>query len=374
MLKRKDWLLFKEREGEAEAESSDDGSEAQERISSDSEEESSSEGGDQDSDEDQSQSLSSIEEADVRRLEDLSEDEFDGNEKEAAAAEASSIKEQWLAASKTDAANLPRGVLSCRLCKGTLLLGPVSLRQHLGSKRHEARVKHKAADYEPICLAAKQVEDSGLETHRERLIRIKLAAEQPSTGIKKNSRALKRERKLRKEAKKAEGKPGKRERAELRTSGGVTKVAKKAKSATQQLKRKKVESKPTSAKKAEPAKQHLDKRKEIESRPKTIGESPPTKKCRVHLAATPELRPKVPAQQAEENVGHGKQGSFWSSPSLSKQTKPKAPQRKTNGQKKVKKAKPKIETKEVSKEVEYPANRAGRRKAIKDRLKARGKV
>ena len=60
---------------------------------------------------------------------------------------------RWLAASKEDAASLPKAALACRLCKGVLMLGPASLRQHLHSKRHLARQKRRAEDYEPVILA-----------------------------------------------------------------------------------------------------------------------------------------------------------------------------------------------------------------------------
>lgn len=60
---------------------------------------------------------------------------------------------KWLSASKEEAAKLPRAALACRLCKGVLMLGPASLRQHLGSRKHLARQKRKAEDYEPVFLA-----------------------------------------------------------------------------------------------------------------------------------------------------------------------------------------------------------------------------
>ena len=60
---------------------------------------------------------------------------------------------QWLAASKEEASKLPRAALSCRLCKGVLMLGPASLRQHLDSKKHLARLKRKAEGFEPVFLA-----------------------------------------------------------------------------------------------------------------------------------------------------------------------------------------------------------------------------
>ena len=36
------------------------------------------------------------------------------------------------------------------------MLGPASLRQHIESKKHLGRLKRKAEDYEPICIATGQ--------------------------------------------------------------------------------------------------------------------------------------------------------------------------------------------------------------------------
>lgn len=116
---------------------------------------------------------------------------------------------QWLSAHKEQAAELPRAALACRLCKGVLLLGPDSLRQHLESKKHRARRGKRGQDFEPICFAAAIMvrpvqpnmsscagkfpvvaktflrvwlwqDDARSETHRERLERLKVAVTAPS--------------------------------------------------------------------------------------------------------------------------------------------------------------------------------------------------
>lgn len=62
-------------------------------------------------------------------------------------------RRQWLQGVKQDALGNLHGPLACRLCKGVLILGPASLKQHLASKKHIQRTKRKRDDYEPICHA-----------------------------------------------------------------------------------------------------------------------------------------------------------------------------------------------------------------------------
>lgn len=113
-----------------------------------------------------------------RRLEDLSEDDYDDGS-ESDDEELGALKRAWR--DEVKAASVKGRPLRCRACEGTLILNALALRQHLASKRHRRGMKSAYEDVEdvdvaaPICWAVELLADDqeATETHGERLQRIR---------------------------------------------------------------------------------------------------------------------------------------------------------------------------------------------------------
>ncbi|GAB4823396.1 hypothetical protein N2152v2_010442 [Parachlorella kessleri] len=172
MYKRRDWLMLHGAEGPASDSSDDNSSEADGKRgsgadgSSGSEDEAASEG----PDEDEGVVIGG-------RLEDLSEDDLEGNDWETAETQ-QELEEQLGRWVQSKEGEVVKGrPLKCRLCSGVLILNAKALRQHLESRKHMRRVdKAEQEGLDPgfdFCFADdyKSESDEG-ETHYERMERV----------------------------------------------------------------------------------------------------------------------------------------------------------------------------------------------------------
>ncbi|CAL5229681.1 g13049 [Coccomyxa viridis] len=219
MYKRQDWLHL---HGQNAAEASSSDSEAEKTGDDESEAQSSEE---ESSDNESSGQEAAVEQEEepednlpAHRLEDLSEDDFDGG----AASDDSDVakmqeklaeqKRNWLTATKEDVKKGPP--LTCLLCKGVLILNAEGLRMHLASRRHKKQQSRlEDAKEDTIVYAEDLQEDSSdAETHQERAERVaRLAEKQKDSTQAKVGR--KRQRYNAAQGKKRKGKKlGKRQR------------------------------------------------------------------------------------------------------------------------------------------------------------------
>ncbi|KAK9865993.1 hypothetical protein WJX84_007204 [Apatococcus fuscideae] len=178
MFKRRDW---------AHLHGTDDAQDEAEESSSSSEDEASEPGS---SMEQEPENEGVEEDASARRLEDLSEDDFDGapssgseggqgKEDEDADSrrsfELEKLLREWLSAE--DPAKLKGEALTCRLCADVLILNAANLQQHMKSRRHQKGLRKQPEATElldQICLAGdiSDPEEEG-ETFHERLERLR---------------------------------------------------------------------------------------------------------------------------------------------------------------------------------------------------------
>jgi hypothetical protein len=191
----------------------------------------------------------------ARRLEDLSEEDFDPGE--AAQLEAPSAPEDddyeekqaalslqlrnWVEASKERL--LPGKPVKCVLCGGALILNGTVLRQHVESKKHRKNEAAVAADGHAdldlariMCFAEDYIAsdsegDDQTETHYERAMRVEQALQRMKEASKEQEAVTEQQKNAKrkkarkyKSGKKEEShdrpkRPGKRQRAALRAEG-----------------------------------------------------------------------------------------------------------------------------------------------------------
>lgn len=155
----------------------------------------------------------------TKRLQDLSEDDFEPDEAlQEPRLDVEELVQNWLTA--PDDGQLKGPPLRCRCCPGTLLLNATSLKTHISSKRHQKNQKLREDHPQPICLAedldGDNTEDA--ETHAERLQRLRKVSAPPDLSGLSVSQKRKLMRKLKAEQRKkaALHRPGKRQRAEMK--------------------------------------------------------------------------------------------------------------------------------------------------------------
>lgn len=167
-----------------------------------------------------------------RRLEDLSEEDFDSEDDDEDLEE---VKRTWLGIADAEPEHTPAGrALKCRACNGKLLLNALALQQHIASKRHLRKAKDVGEEpTDSICFADQLANNENVETHQERMQRLQQEENrQPQSAAEpaasKSSGAAKRRRKQQRKAAAAAGaegskaskkRLGKRQRAALKQDG-----------------------------------------------------------------------------------------------------------------------------------------------------------
>lgn len=216
MFKRRDWVHMHGQDGEGSSDDdSSDGSEVSERESSASGSDASDSGSEAEEPAQSDVAEESAELPEARRLQDLSEDDFE--EADEPRVDVVELVQTWLTSPEPELLKGPP--LRCRWCPGTLLLNAIALKNHVESKRHQRRHKPDEDQPQPICLAEDMQEaESEGETHAERLERLRQLSAPPQLSKLSASQRRRMIRKLKAEqrSKLPKVKPGKRQRAEIK--------------------------------------------------------------------------------------------------------------------------------------------------------------